>query len=324
MASTEPTDRHDEADAAIVVVNYRTPQLVEQCLAAVRAGQGELRLQVVVVDNASGDGSVERLRASLADAKVIAMADNGGFAAGVNAGFRHTSAETVVVLNPDTELSPGALALLLDHLREHPRTGVVAPLLEHADGRPAPNGYRRFPGLLTLALDLCIPLGYLLVRAPSLHPYAMPADAARSGRRPAWVCGAALAIRRDAYTEAGPLDEGFFLYFEETEWQQRVSRRGWDIALVPEASASHLIRGGGEDALAHSPHFVVSAVRYLRMQGVPEVLSRLVLGLSLAGSWVALSLISCLPSKRARAGRQADAYRSLMRIALTGGKVARG
>jgi N-acetylglucosaminyl-diphospho-decaprenol L-rhamnosyltransferase len=309
-----------ELDGAVVVVNYRTPELVERCLESVHASCGELRLETVVVDNASGDGSVARLRATLPAATVLAMPENRGFAAGVNAGFRHSAAELVVVLNPDTEVRPGALQALLAHLREHPRTGVVAPLLEGPDGRLAPNGYRRFPGLLTVGIDLCLPIGYALAHAPALHPYAMSPAALRAGARPAHVCGAALAIRRRAHVEAGPLDEGFFLYLEETEWQQRVARQGWAIEIVPAARALHLVRGGGEEALAPSPHFVTSALRYLRMQGVPSARSRAVLCVSLALSWATLRAIACLPAKRAKATGQARAYRSLLGRALRGPK----
>jgi N-acetylglucosaminyl-diphospho-decaprenol L-rhamnosyltransferase len=313
-----------ELDAAIVVVNYRTPALVERCLESVYATRDELRLETVVVDNASRDGSAERLRAALPGATVLAMPENRGFAAGVNAGFFHSSAALVVLLNPDTELRPGALRTLLEHLREHPRIGVVAPLLEDPDGRLTPNGYRRFPGLFTVALDLCVPIGYALVHLPALHPYAMSPAALLAGRRPAWACGAALAIRRDAYLQAGALDEGFFLYFEDTEWQSRVARRGWAIEMAPSARACHLIRGGGEDALAHSPHFVTSALRYLRLRGVPVPVSRAVLSISLASSWAALRLIAYLPAKRAKAAGQARAYRSLLRVALTGAEAPRG
>ncbi len=307
-----------EFDAAIVVVNYRTPALVESCLRSAWATCGEIQLEVVVVDNASGDGSVERLRASLPAATVIAMPENLGFAAGVNAGFRHTSAEVVVVLNPDTELRPGALHMLLERMRAHPRTGVVAPLLEDADGRLAPNGYRRFPGLVTLGIDLCLPISYALAHAPALSPYAMSPTALSTGAPPAHVCGAVMAIRRRSYIQAGPLDEGFFLYLEETEWQQRVARQGWSIEIVPDARACHLMRGGGEAALAPSPHFVTSALRYLRMQGVPVTLSRAVLAISMALSWATLCMIACLPSKRTKASGQARAYRSLVRRALSG------
>ncbi len=304
-------------DAAVVIVNYRTAELVERCLDSVAATRGELVLETVVIDNASGDGSVERLRASQPHARVVAMPVNGGFAAGVNAGFCHTDAEIVILLNPDTEVRPGALQALVTHLRARPAAGVVAPLLEDGEGRFAANGYRRFPGLLALALDLCLPFGYALSYAPALHPYALSPAALRAGVAPAHVCGAALAIKRGAYRQAGPLDEAFFLYLEETEWQQRVARAGWGIELEPSARVCHLVRGGGDESLAPSPHFVVSALLYLRRRRVPTPLARPVLALSLAVSWGALLLIACVPAKRARAARQARAYRSLLRIALT-------
>ena len=319
--SSQPSRRDPETtsdfDAAVVIVNHRTPELVEGCLESVRASCGELSLELVVVDNDSGDGSVERLRALPDPATVLCMPENRGFAAGVNAGFDHTHTEFVIVLNPDTEVRPGALQALVAQLREQPEAGVVAPVLEGPDGSIAPNGYRRFPGLLTLAFDLCIPLSYALVHAPALHPYAMSPAALLAGRRPAWVSGAAMAVRRAAYAQAGPLDEDFFLYFEETEWQQRVVRHGWRIELAPVARVRHLVRGGGEDALAHSPYFVSSALRYLRLRGVPVALSRAVLATSLLLSWAALSLIACLPAKRASAAAQARAYRSLLRRTLT-------
>jgi N-acetylglucosaminyl-diphospho-decaprenol L-rhamnosyltransferase len=316
---SEGDPRHTGApDAAVVIVNYRRAALVERCVASVRANSGGLDLETVVVDNDSRDGSVERLRAALPGVAVLALSANRGFAAGVNAGFRATRAELVIVLNPDTEVRAGALEALLACLREHPRTGVVAPLLQDAEGRLAANGYRRFPGLFTLALDLCIPIGYVLVHAPALHPYAMSPAALRAGARPAWASGAALAIRRSAYAQAGPLDEGFFLYFEETEFQQRVTLRGWAIELVPAAHVRHLLRGGGEDALVHSPYFVTSALRYLRLRGVPVALARAVLAVSLALSWATLRSIACLPAKRAKATGQARAYRALLWRVLTG------
>jgi GT2 family glycosyltransferase len=305
-----------ELDAAVVIVNYRSAELVERCLESVRVHGGALKLETVVVDNDSRDGSVERLRA-LPDTEVVAMAQNGGFAVGVNEGFRRTRAELVILLNPDTEVREGALEALLAYLREHSRTGVIAPLLEDDEGRLTPNGYRRFPNLLTLGLDLCLPLGYALAYVPRLHPYAMSPAALRAGAPPVHVCGAALAIRRAAYLQAGPFDEDFFLYLEETEWQQRVAQAGWGIAIEPVARVCHLVRGGGEEALAPSPHFVASALLYLRRRRVPTPLARLALAACLALSWATLCLIALLPAKRARAAGQARAYRSLLRVALT-------
>ncbi len=303
-------------DATVLVVNYRTPELVERCLASVRASAGELQLETVIVDNASGDGSVERLRHSQPQAVVVEMPSNGGFAVGVNAGFRHSHADPVILLNPDTEVGLNVIGALLERLREHPRTGVVAPLLEGPNGRLAPNAYRRFPTLYAVTVAFCVPILYALEHAPALHPDALPPAALEAGRVPAWVSGAAMAIRRDAYEQAGPFDEGFFLYFEESEWQSRVSRLGWGVEIVPEARVRHLMRGGGLESLVPSPHYLASALRYLRLRGVPELVSRSLFGLSLASSWLTLRLIALLPAKRARARWQASAYASLLRDVL--------
>jgi len=305
------------ADVALVIVNYRSPDLVERCCAAAQAGAAGLQLEIVIVDNASGDGSVPRLRQALPSATVIAMPTNGGFASGVNAGFRNCSAEIVVVLNPDAELRGEALRDLVSRLKERPDLAVAAPLLEGPDGRIAPNGYKRFPGLAMVAIDMCLPFGYATERAPALHPYVMSPAALLAGRTPAWVCGAAMAIRRSAYAQAGAFDERFFLYFEETEWQQRVREKGWNIEVLAGARARHLIRGGGELSLSPSPHFLTSAMRYLRLRGVPVAVSRAVIALSLATSWLTLRVISWLPGKRAKASLQARAYRELISHALS-------
>ncbi len=308
----------DIEQAALVVVNFRSDRLARRCLESVRSGCPGIDLEIVVVDNASNDGSVERLRAAFSEANVIALPANRGFAAGVNAGMAATNAELTIVLNPDTEVMPGALALLLEHLHSHPRTAVVAPLLEHEDGSLQANGYRRFPGLLTLFVELCVPIGYALAHLPGLHPYAMSPAAILKGEHPAHVYGAALAIRREAYELAGPFDEGFFLYLEETEWQSRVAAAGWNIELVPKAKVRHLVRGGGEAALAPSPHFLTSALRYLALRGVSAWVSRPVLSCALLLSWLTSSAIALLPSKRSHAKLQARAYRSLLVHAWTG------
>ena len=279
-------------DAALVIVNFRTPDLVERCLRAVGEDVGER----VVVDNASGDGSVERLRAR--GVEVVARAANDGFAAGVNAGFAATRAPVVVVLNPDTEPRPGAIARLVERLERAPRAGVAGPRLVFADGTPQPSAYRRFPGLGILFLELCTPVGYLLVHLPRLDPYR--------GTPAAHVYGAAMAIRRAAYADAGPFDEGFFLYLEETEWQRRVRDRGWTVEVADDAEVVHLVRGGGAAADAPSPHFVRSARRYLRRQGHRDGVVRVVLGAALWFSVVFLRAIG----RRERAA----AYRALAAV----------
>jgi GT2 family glycosyltransferase len=220
----------------------------------------------------------------------------------------------VALLNPDTEPRPAALTALAEHLRDHPGAGVAAPRLLQPDGTPQPSAYKRLPGAGIVFLELCQPLGFAFVHAPRLDPHRIEPGAWRAGTRVAHVLGAAMLVRRAAYDDAGPLDEGFFLYFEETEWQARVTARGWTIELVPDAQVVHLVRGG-EPALAPSPHFVRSADRYLALRGVRPRLRRAAIGAGLLGSRAGLRVLARLKpgASRGRNVARARAFDALWR-----------
>ena len=282
-----------------MIVNFRTPHLAKRGAAVAQAAAAVG--QVLVIDSASGDGSVGELRD--AGLQVQEQDRNAGFAAAVNAGFRATSAPIVVVLNADAEPDQGALDRLVEHLHRNPRAGVAVPSLRFPGGEPQPNGYRRFPGLATMFVELCAPLGYAFVHAPRLDPYRAPA-----GRRyVAHAMGAALAIRRAAYDDAGPFDERFFLYLEETEWQQRVRARGWTIERVPGAGVVHHMRAGGAEV--PPAQFVLSARRYLVARGHSPRATTAVLGSAILCSRLGLRALAMLrPAKRDALRRRARGY----------------
>lgn len=294
---------------AVVIVNYRSANLVSLCLDAI-----DPAAERVVVDNASADGSAELLRARHADVRIVERHRNDGFAAGVNAGFAATRAPIVVLLNPDCVPRPDALELLCGRLQASPATGVVAPRLVHADGSPQPCAYRRFPGLGLLALELCLPLGHVAQRFPRLDPYRADLRRLPDGARVAHATGAALAIRRTAYDAAGPFDEGYFLYLEETDWQQRVHAAGYAIEVVPSAEVVHLVRGGGPEALAPSPQFLTSMRRYLAARGRPRWAIEAAITSALALSRLAAraECVAVRPERRT-GGARAAAYDALWR-----------
>ena len=304
------------ADLAIVIVNYRSGDDVLRALASVDAAAGELQLERVVVDNASGDGSAEAIAAARPDVELVRNDSNRGFAAGVNSGFRAGSAPLVLLLNPDTIVEPGSLRALVEHLRANPRTGVAAPLLVHPDGSPQPNGYRRFPNLWTLFAEFCIPVSYAFALVPVPHPHNLSPGALAAGPRVAHAYGAALAIRREAYEQAGPFDEGFFLYLEETEWQERVGKAGWAIEIVPAARIVHFVRGGGESAEVPSEHYLESAYRWFALHGVPAWRVDAVLLTATVLSQLAFVLIGLLPGKREQSARRRRGWAALTRWVL--------
>ncbi len=300
-------------DAALVIVHYRTEEATSRCLGMVPAAAGELALETVVIDNASGDGSAEVLRRRYPWANVVEQSGNFGFGAGVNAGFAATRAPFVMLLNPDTEPQPGAIALLVEHLRRTPRAGMAAPVLLHPDGSIQRNALKRFPTLGTLFVDFCVPVGYALAAFPERHPHELSEQATVRGGEVEHVNGSAVAIRREAYEQAGGFDEAFFMYLEETEFQQRLSRRSWTVEVVPDARVVHMGRGGAGMAEI-TDRYLPSIYRYMGMQGHSARSVDVTLA---AGSALSLAMLATLarlrPSRRAEYADLLTFHRSVWR-----------
>jgi hypothetical protein len=273
----------------VIVVNYHSAELALKALAEARRAAGALTLQEIVVDGASGEREVELLRASLPTATILALPENRGFAAGNNAGIEQATGRYLLLLNPDAFAQADAVTILVEHLDRAPATGLAAPLLLNDDGSPQDNVFRRFPNLLTLFVDFCAPLAFLL-RGRRLDPHNVPRAQLHEPRQIAHAIGAALLVRAEAAREAGPLDEGFFLYLEETEWQQRIAGAGWRREVVPAARFTHL---GGGSSSAHplaSPHYLRSVRRYYRRPRVAMA----VIGIAGTISWLSLRLARLL------------------------------
>jgi N-acetylglucosaminyl-diphospho-decaprenol L-rhamnosyltransferase len=276
-------------DVSVIVVNYRSAELTLKALAEARRGADALTIQEIVVDGASGDQEVQLLRASLPTATVVALPENRGFAAGNNAGMEQATGRHLLLLNPDAFAQTDAVATLVEHLDEAPETGLVAPLLLNCDGSPQDNVFRRFPNLLTLFVDFCAPLAFLL-RGTCLDPHNVPRAQLREPRPIAHAIGAALLVRAEAARDAGPLDESFFLYLEETEWQQRIADAGWRREVVPAARFTHLGGGSSSSHPLASPHYLKSVRRYYRHPRLAMVVT----GVAGTISWLSLRLANSL------------------------------
>ena len=235
-----------EASVQVVIVNYRTPALVIDCLRSlepqVRARPGTT---VVVVDNASGDDSVPRLAAAIAAAgwswaTLVPSPVNGGFAAGNNVAIRPALAgssppDVFWLLNPDTVAEPGALAALMDFFAAHANVGICGGRLIEGDGTPWRVALR-FPGIVNEFERGCEfgPVSRLLRRWAVLQPIG------DEPVRTDWVSGASLAVRRSTIERIGLLDEGYFLYYEETDFCLRARRAGIECWQEPRSRVVHI------------------------------------------------------------------------------------
>lgn len=233
--------------AWIVIVNYHTAELAIDCLRALSTQEADLAgNRFVVVDNASGDGSVERLTAAIEGegwspwAGVMPLDRNGGFAFGNNASIRMALASTepvdyVMLLNPDTVARPGAVKALVDFMDAHPRAGIAGSRLENASGGVECSAHT-FPSPLS-ALDEGARLG-VLSRLLSRYVVTSPPQAAAHSCD--WVSGASMIVRRQVIEDIGLMDEDYFLYFEEVDFCRRAQLAGWECWYVPDSRVMHL------------------------------------------------------------------------------------
>jgi len=230
---------------AIIIVNYRTADLTIDCLASIAAGPPASPFRVVVVDNASPDDSVAILRNAIDRHRwdewvtVVPLQTNGGFAYGNNRGIETVDlAETpyVLLLNPDTIVRPGAIDALVNFMDDRPEVGIAGSRLEDPDATPQRSAFR-FPsplGELEAAARLG-PISRLLRRWAVAPP---PADQPHAAD---WVAGASMIIRREVLQAVGPLDERYFMYYEEVDFCRRARRAGWPCWYVPDSRVVHLV-----------------------------------------------------------------------------------
>lgn len=267
--SAESTPR-ERWRVAVILLNYRTPKLVLDCLATLVPEVDRENDLIVVVDNASGDGSVEKIEAGLCEngwksVRLLCTEANGGFAAGNNFGIRAVDADAYLLLNSDTLIRPGAVEGLWSALQADSRVGVVSPRLECPDGEPQTSCFR-FPSVWSELIRGSVtgPIRWLLAR------YDVPMPAQETAFDPEWTSFAAVLIRRQAFEDIGGLDEGYFMYFEDVDACRRVRKAGWLVRHDPRSRVVHL--GGGSSpvkALAAAgrrrPHyFYASRTRYFR------------------------------------------------------------
>jgi len=281
-------------EVSVVIVSYNTGGLLSRCLGSLHDQEG-VKLQTIVVDNGSSDGSAQMVRTRFPEVELIELGDNTGFAHANNVAFERCRGRYVLLLNPDAFLHPGALRELISAAERHPEAAVVGPRLLNSDGTlqrsawPFPRASR----LLLEALGLHRPLrrlGLLEDLGTWDHSEEREVD---------FLIGACLLLRHDALVEVGGFDERFWLYGEEADLQLRLAHRRRSVILAPAALATHLGAASSHPTSSRRlRHFYAAQQRFLQKHGpAPAFLvGRLAL---LVGSlirmrwevvWIALSL----------------------------------
>ncbi len=223
-------------DLSIVIVNWNTREMLRDCLTSVRAGLRGITAEVIVVDNASSDGSAGMVADAFPEVTLIRNSENRGFAAANNQAFELTRGRHILLLNSDTLVHGTVLADSVGYLDVHPKAGAMGCRVLNTDGSVQLT-CRPYPSLLILLYGT---LGLYASRWPGFVARAQMNDWQRDSARPVdMITGCYLMLRREVLDAVGPLDEAFFFYGEETDWCRRMRNAGWELWFAPVGEITH-------------------------------------------------------------------------------------
>ncbi len=287
---------------SILIVNWNTRDLLALCLRAIPLAVGKWSHEVVVVDNGSTDGSPEMVRADFPWVRLIENGENAGFVRATNQAIAESRGDYLLLLNSDALAPPGSLARMVSLMRDLSDAGAVAPKLINPDGSFQAS-YARFPTLLSESLSA---FGLNRRLWGPHHPSPPP----RPDEKPHpvdWAPGACLLLRRSAVEAVGPLDEGFWMYSEDTDLCYRIHRAGWKVYYLPDVEIVHF---GGASSKQCRPESVGrlyrSKIRFFRKHY--GFLSTFLLGTAIATAYGVKAGLAVLalpfPARRAAARAQ--------------------
>jgi N-acetylglucosaminyl-diphospho-decaprenol L-rhamnosyltransferase len=283
-------------DLSIVIVNYQSKEALLTCLATLEDAAPGLSRETVVIDNDSRDGTPDALARETPATRVIANAENVGYARAVNQGIRATTGTFVLVMNPDCELRPAAVRRLVDYLRTHARVAIVGPRILNPDGSIEYSA-RSFPDHFTFLFNRYSLLTRLFPNNRWTRRYLLSDWDHASVRDVDWLSGACVVARREAIDQVGGMDEAFFMFNEDVDWCKRMRLAGWVNAYVPDAVCVHHI---GASRRRTAARVILERHRgmvhyFHKHHPIPAPLSWLADGLILTRGWLMVAANALKP-----------------------------
>jgi len=234
-------------ELSICIVSLDCWPVLQPCLESIAATDPELSREIILVDNASRDGTPEQVARQFPAVRLIANERNVGFSRGTNQAIAASSGRYILWLNPDTLLRPGSLTALRGFLETHPRAGIVGPKVLNPDGTFQPQCRRGLP-TPRAALFYLLGIDRFFPGNATLGAYLLsnlPIDEAAQVNA---VSGSCLMARRQVWTEIGPIDERIFGFGEDIDWCVRAAKAGWEVWYLPDSVIVHLKGQGGAHA----------------------------------------------------------------------------
>jgi len=224
-------------ELSIIVTNYKTPELLKLCLESIKLAGAGLDYEISVLDSESREETEEVLKESFPEIKLISFKKNIGYAKLVNAGLSRTSGRYILILNADIILFKDSLQKMVEYLEGNPKVGILGPQLLNFNGTVQESCFR-FHRPLSIVYRRTF-LGRTKWGKKELARFAMRDFDRQSIKEVDWLLGAALMLKKAALEQVGPMDERFFLYFEDTDWCRRFWDKGWQVVYFPEAKMHH-------------------------------------------------------------------------------------
>jgi len=303
-------------DLSIVIVSWNVRDYLRSCLSSIINNQGDLIVEVIVVDSGSADGSTQMIRDEYPSLNLVVCDENVGFPRGNNIGMRDATGRFLLLLNPDTEIIGDALSQMVAYLEENEEVGIVGGQLLNSDGT-VQSSRRRFPSVATAAFE-----------STWFQPYA-PREMIRQYyaddlplEGPVevdWLVGACLMTRREVINQVGLMDEAYFMYSEELDWCRRIKEAGWRIVYLSEAQIIHYVGKSSEQAETERHiNFQRAKLRYFRKYHgrFPTALLRIILLINYAWQLMLEVGKGLLGNRRSLRWQRAKAYWHVLRSGL--------
>lgn len=275
-------------ELSVIIVSRNVSPLLDRCLISVKKQELWARrsMEILVVDNASHDGSLAMVKRKHPQVRLIANAENRGFAAAANQGLTLARGKFLAVLNSDTEVSAGAFDILVDYARRNPHAGIIGPQVLGLDGSIQPTR-RDLPNFTNILFARKSPLHRFLPSHPLARRYLMAdGDPGQIQQVPA-LAGVCLLLSRVLWDRIGGFDEGFFMYLEDIDLCLRAWQAGWTVDYVPQARVRHWWGASAcQERRAMEQRHRRSLYRYFLKHHQPNTFQRLYLYLALTVHWL--------------------------------------
>jgi GT2 family glycosyltransferase len=232
-------------DVSVIILNFNTLNLTRMCLESLAKSKlGRFTMEVIVCDNASTDGTETMVKKEFPNVIMIQNGKNVGFAAGNNPGIRRAKGRYILLLNSDTEVTPAAIATMVEFMDTHPKAGAATCKLVLPNGSMDPACHRGFPTPWA-AITYLSKLERLFPKTKLFGEYHQGYKNLKTAHQVDAISGAFFIVPREVVAKVGLLDEAYFMYAEDIDWAYRIKKAGWEIWFNPKASVLHKKKQSG-------------------------------------------------------------------------------